>query len=614
MDGVSIAASLLGLGTVGCQIAIKLYTLASQISTASQRISSVSNDISLTAGVLKELGEFMTRETAKGGESIFSQSGLETTKNSAAICETIFNQIEQAAKEASDQLRTRDRIIGKIKLSKSEKAKWPFLQPSIESLRTDLREAKGTLMLMLQVTNLAVSQRMATIHQTTTTSTEEQREIYRVILAIQKQSQGDSGSRAKRPSLDGSGEGTTRVFSPPPLATHTNSRKTSLRGEELTSASFPMAGQTPALDRYQALIAMPDPPAPPESALEASNRTPKLGSADATDKVRPNSMKSNSTRSALGGNKTSQPDATLDTHREQRRDLSHFVIKPYILDDHSSPGAISLKFRLDSIPVRQVQIQKDLFRSEEYGHQSVLDAYLDLCDHERVLITGLIDGADSHTTLKHLKRSFNEISHRGIVFKGVPALRFIMERSTNENQDTGDDEVTSEAARETARETVREAARNAEIEAEAERRAARNADLEAGPLLIRHRHHFSPSPSRDGWRYTSSADRSIDRHRRKRRLESEQGDTISTSSSMSPGEVIPRCGMYPEMSITRFLMMPSDDLPKPNDVLREDEQSDNSNESSIMSDDAMNDEEAEKAVKELLEKYTTLGTVGRGSG
>ena len=108
MDGVSIAASLVGLGTAGCQIAIKLYTLASQISTASQRISSVSNDVSLTAGVLKELGEFMTRETANNSTSIFSQSGLETTKNSAAICENIFAEIEQAVKEASEQLRTKN--------------------------------------------------------------------------------------------------------------------------------------------------------------------------------------------------------------------------------------------------------------------------------------------------------------------------------------------------------------------------------------------------------------------------------------------------------------------------------------------------------------------------
>lgn len=44
----------------------------------------------------------------------------------------------------------------KIKPSVVEKAKWPFLQPGLEALRTDLREAKGTLMLMLQVHLLAV--------------------------------------------------------------------------------------------------------------------------------------------------------------------------------------------------------------------------------------------------------------------------------------------------------------------------------------------------------------------------------------------------------------------------------------------------------------------------
>ena len=350
---------------------------------------------------------------------------------------------------------------------------------------------------------------------------------------------------------------------------------------------------------------MPDSPASPESPLEASNKTPSLGSADATDKVRRNSMKSNSTRSALGGNKTSQPDATLDTQREQRRDLSHFVIKPYILDDHSSPGAISLKFSLDSIPVRQVQIQRDLFRSEEYGHQSVLDAYLDLCDHERVLITGLIDGADSHTTLKHLKRSFNEISHRGIVFKGVPALRFIMETLTNENQNKRDDEVRSV-------ETAREIAREAEIETE-----YGAGSTHSTPTTTRPSKTYTPQSSlRSASRHTS-ADQSIDRHRRKRRLESEQGDTIYTSSSFDIGEPETQCYNYIQTPLRTFRCMerPSVILPTLKDVLREDKQSDDSDKSSIMSDDdAMNDEEAEKAVKELLEKYTTLGTVGPGSG
>lgn len=90
MDGVSTAASLIGIGAAGCQTAIKLYTLATQISTASERISSISNDVSLTSGVLQELGEFMTRETTKHDTSIFGRSGLETTRRSAAICENIF--------------------------------------------------------------------------------------------------------------------------------------------------------------------------------------------------------------------------------------------------------------------------------------------------------------------------------------------------------------------------------------------------------------------------------------------------------------------------------------------------------------------------------------------
>ncbi|KAI4218292.1 MAG: hypothetical protein L6R36_009031 [Xanthoria steineri] len=346
---------------------------------------------------------------------------------------------------------------------------------------------------------------------------------------------------------------------------------------------------------------MPDPPVLPESALEATNKTPSLGSVDATDKVRRNSMKSNSTRSAFGDNKTSQPNATVDAQCEQRRDLSQFVIKTYILDDHSSPGAISLKFRLDRIPVRQVEIQKDLFSSEEYGHQSVLDAYLDLYDHERVLISNLIDCIDSQLTLKLLKRNYTDISYRGILIKGVPELRFIMERSRNDKQDNSDDGAISEAAREIAREAARRAECEAKV-ASACQAAKATVSIGYGPMELAST--GIRRPSRDRSRYTSLADRSIDRHRPM----SVRGDTISTPSSM----------YHPERFTPFRFKKPSEDLLEAleaTEVLRENEQSDGSDESSIMSDDdAMNDEEAEKAVKELLEKYTTLGTVGRESG
>ena len=162
MDGLSIAASIVGVAGAGIQISIRLVTLATQISTASERISSIGNDISLTAGVLHQLEDLMTQKTPEDGISIFSKGGLETTKTSAAMCDRIFHEVDKEAKKASEQLRSCKKFeAGKFKLSKVEQAKWPFLQPSLDILRADLREAKGTLMLMLQVTSLALSKKMA---------------------------------------------------------------------------------------------------------------------------------------------------------------------------------------------------------------------------------------------------------------------------------------------------------------------------------------------------------------------------------------------------------------------------------------------------------------------
>ena len=202
MDGASVAASIVGLATAGVQISIRLVTLSNQISTASERISSIGNDVSLTSGVLQQLGELMTQKAARDGVSIFSQSGLETTMTSASMCERIFTEIEAKIKAASEQIRGSARLSGgKIKLSKSEKARWPFLQPSIDFLRSDLREAKETLMLMLQVTTLAFSKKMADSHQeatsTASSTMNEQRDIVYAILAIQQQMQQAQGKSKK---------------------------------------------------------------------------------------------------------------------------------------------------------------------------------------------------------------------------------------------------------------------------------------------------------------------------------------------------------------------------------------------------------------------------------
>lgn len=151
-DPLSVAASIAGIATAGIQVSIKIVTLAGQVSTASDRISAIGNDVSLTSGILHQLGELTNQKAAHRHVSIFNKEGLETTKNSAEVCRRIFEEVERETSKASELIRRRKHQIGgKVKLSMVEKAKWPFLQPGLEILRTDLREAKNTLMLMLQV-------------------------------------------------------------------------------------------------------------------------------------------------------------------------------------------------------------------------------------------------------------------------------------------------------------------------------------------------------------------------------------------------------------------------------------------------------------------------------
>jgi hypothetical protein len=72
----------------------------------------------------------------------------------------IFNEVDGELKKASKQIASKKPVSGKIVLSKSERTKWPFLQPGIEQLRDDLQRSKGNLMLLLAVATLAHSEKL----------------------------------------------------------------------------------------------------------------------------------------------------------------------------------------------------------------------------------------------------------------------------------------------------------------------------------------------------------------------------------------------------------------------------------------------------------------------
>ncbi|KAJ5369098.1 Glucose-methanol-choline oxidoreductase N-terminal [Penicillium cataractarum] len=212
MEAVGAASAILAIATAGVQCSVKLVTFAGQVKTAAEQITMVAEEVSLNASILQQLGELAKEnveneppasddngnntanntvesvhdtKTTVSKQSIFNATGLETVTNLAKKCEEIFELLNQSLRKASKQLHANSGTSGKVKLSRTEMFKWPFLAPGMDTMRSELRNVKGTLMLMLQVATLAYSRRMM--------EEEDQELLVRSIVAAQKAQLGSPG-------------------------------------------------------------------------------------------------------------------------------------------------------------------------------------------------------------------------------------------------------------------------------------------------------------------------------------------------------------------------------------------------------------------------------------
>jgi hypothetical protein len=109
---------------------------------------------------IKELIE--PQINSEGNEiRVFSPGGLRDLQLSADLCGNIFKELEVELMKASKQIQAKKPVVGKIALTATERAKWPFHQPKIDEIRAELRESKGNLLLMLSITSLANAKRLA---------------------------------------------------------------------------------------------------------------------------------------------------------------------------------------------------------------------------------------------------------------------------------------------------------------------------------------------------------------------------------------------------------------------------------------------------------------------
>ncbi|KAL8659539.1 MAG: hypothetical protein Q9226_000381 [Calogaya cf. arnoldii] len=136
--------------------------------------------------------------------TIFSETGLTSTQAAAAACQSVFEALEVALRKASQQIRRRTLKPGeKIVLSKAESLRWPFLQPNFDAMGRELSSSRATLMLILQVTNLALQKKLAELQRASTMSREEQEALISSIIAMQRE-QPPGGSSHSDPKTGGS--------------------------------------------------------------------------------------------------------------------------------------------------------------------------------------------------------------------------------------------------------------------------------------------------------------------------------------------------------------------------------------------------------------------------
>ena len=158
MAELGIIASVVQIADVGLRLSIKLYTFGEIVASADRSVISISKDVSLTSGVLKELGQILDsdRETRT-----FSEPAVQTADGIVKECLGVFQEMESMLVKKLPILAQMDSGDGKSEQKANratvmlERLKWGYLQPKLQLLRSNLDRLKSTLLLMLNVITYA---------------------------------------------------------------------------------------------------------------------------------------------------------------------------------------------------------------------------------------------------------------------------------------------------------------------------------------------------------------------------------------------------------------------------------------------------------------------------
>ena len=152
---IGIVASVAQLADYGFKLSVKLFSFSRAVSAADESIKAISNDVSLTSAVLQELCRIIKSDES----NVVSPRAVEATQQTVNECLQVFEQLNDALDKSLANLGKLENVEGKAKVKRGtialEKLKWPFKQPKMELLRSNLDRLKESLGLMLQVLSYA---------------------------------------------------------------------------------------------------------------------------------------------------------------------------------------------------------------------------------------------------------------------------------------------------------------------------------------------------------------------------------------------------------------------------------------------------------------------------
>ena len=155
MAELGIIASVVQIADVGLRLSIKLYTFGEIVASADRSVISISKDVSLTSGVLKELGQILDQDKET---RTFSENAVETANGVVKECLEVFQEMEDILVKRLPNLGSGKEGTGeRVKRATVmlEKLRWGYLQPKLQLLRSNLDRLKSTLLLMLNVITYA---------------------------------------------------------------------------------------------------------------------------------------------------------------------------------------------------------------------------------------------------------------------------------------------------------------------------------------------------------------------------------------------------------------------------------------------------------------------------